>query len=263
MGLDLALGVIILIAAFRGWFQGFVSQAVWISGLVASVYLAEPVRDYAKPHVLPYLPTIHPELVDRLLWWVAAVVTFVVLVGIVNLVIKMTRRPEIPGIPQAGRNDQFAGFMFGAAKGLLVAAFVTAGIQRYAMVPIKAVPWAEEQVKASYALKWNEEYHPVSLVWSSRPIRHFVNYIERMGLRKPGEPSQTPADEADNGESQPFSTASRSIDGATPAGDRPLPERPSSSAGLPRSRGESGSGQIGQEREKSIAELNGQPERSN
>ena len=56
MGLDLTLGVIILIAAFRGWFQGFVSQAVRIAGLVACVYLAEPVRDYAKPYVLPYLP---------------------------------------------------------------------------------------------------------------------------------------------------------------------------------------------------------------
>ena len=104
------------------------------------MYLAEPVRDYAKPYVLPYLPTIQPELVDRLLWWVSAVVAYVVLVGVATLVIKMTRRPEIPGIAQAGRNDQFAGFMLGATKGLLVAAFATAGIQKYAMEPIKAVP---------------------------------------------------------------------------------------------------------------------------
>ena len=82
MGLDLALGVIILIAAFRGWLQGFVSQAVRIAGLIACVSLAEPVRDFAKPHVLPYLPTIQPEVVDRLLWWVSAAVTYVVLVGL-------------------------------------------------------------------------------------------------------------------------------------------------------------------------------------
>ena len=75
MGLDLTLGVIILIAAFRGWFQGFVSQAVRLGGVIACVYLAEPVRDYAKPHVLPYLPSIQPELVDRLLWWVSAAVS--------------------------------------------------------------------------------------------------------------------------------------------------------------------------------------------
>jgi uncharacterized membrane protein required for colicin V production len=228
MGLDLALGVIILLAAFRGWFQGFVSQAVWIGGLIACVYLAEPVRDYGKPYVLPYLPTISPEFIDPLLWWVSAVITLVVLVGVVNLVIKLTRRPEIPGIPQAGRNDQFAGFMLGAAKGLLVAAFATAAIQKYAMVPIKAVPWAEEQVKTSWALKWNEDYHPVPWLWSSRPIRHFVNHIERMGLRKPGEPSILPAGEEGDGSAPPVRTASRSTDVNVSVEDRSIPEAPAS-----------------------------------
>ena len=140
MGLDLTLGLILLIAAFRGWFQGFVSQAVRIGGLVACVYLAEPVRDYAKPHILPYLPTIQPELVDRLLWWVSAAASYVVLVGVATLVIKMTRRPEIPGMPERGRNDQFAGFLLGAAKGLLVAAFATAGIEKMCWSPSRRSP---------------------------------------------------------------------------------------------------------------------------
>jgi uncharacterized membrane protein required for colicin V production len=212
MGLDVTLGVIILIAAFRGWFQGFITQAVRIAGLVACVYLAEPVRDYAKPYVLPYLPVIPADLVDPILWWVSAVVTYVVTVGVATLVIKMTRRPEIPGIPQAGRNDQFAGFMFGASKGVLIAAFATAGIQKYATEPIKTVPWAEEQVKTSWAAQWNEEYHPVPRIWSSPPVRHFVNYVERMGLRKASEPSQSPSGEAAEGEGPPVRTASRPTD---------------------------------------------------
>jgi uncharacterized membrane protein required for colicin V production len=212
MGLDVTLGVIILVAAFRGWLQGFITQAVRIAGLVACVYLAEPVRDYAKPYVLPYLPAIQPGLVDRLLWWVSAATTYVVLVGVASLIIKMTRRPEIPGIPQAGRNDQFAGFMLGASKGVLVAAVATAAIQKYAMEPIKAVPWAEEQVKTSWAAKWDDEYHPVPRIWSSPPVRHLVNYVERMGLRKPGEPSQSPAGEEVEGEAPAVRTASRPPD---------------------------------------------------
>ena len=73
MGLDLALGVIILIAAFRGWFQGFVSQAIRLGSLVVAVYTAVRVRDYAKPYVLPYLASIEPSIIDRMLWWVSAV----------------------------------------------------------------------------------------------------------------------------------------------------------------------------------------------
>jgi uncharacterized membrane protein required for colicin V production len=187
MGLDVALGVIVLIAAIRGWLQGFVYQVIRIAGLVACVYLATPVRDHAKPYVLPYLPTIQPDLVDRLLWWVSASVSYVLLVGLATLVIKMTRRPEIPGIPQSTRNDQFAGFLMGISKGVLVAAFLTAGIQNYARSQIATVAWADEQVKTSMALRWNEQYQPAAKIWSSVPVRHFVSQIQRMGLQNPAD----------------------------------------------------------------------------
>jgi uncharacterized membrane protein required for colicin V production len=233
MGLDLALGVIILIGAFRGWLQGFVSQAVRITGLIACVYLAEPVRNYAKPYVLPYLPTIQPELIDRLLWWVSAAVTYVVLVGFVTLVIKMTRRPEIPGIRESGRNDQFAGFLLGTAKGLLAVAFLTAGIQKYAMNHLNVMPWAEEQVKTSWAFQCNEQYQPASRIWSSSPVRHYVSEIERMGLQNPAGPSQTPSGEAAR-DGALVKTASRSpkleLRGADPDATEGSSVSPSSSS---------------------------------
>ena len=209
MGLDVTLGVIILVAAFRGWFQGFVIQAVRIAGLVACVYLAEPVRDYAKPYVLPYLPTIQPELIDRLLWWVSAAVTYVVVVGVATLVIKMTRRPEIPGIAQSGRNDQFAGFMLGATKGVLVAAFATAGIQKICDGADKDASLGGGAGKDIVGGQWNDEYRPVPRIWASPPVRHFVNYVERMGLRKPEEQSQSLAGVDGGGKVPPVRTASR------------------------------------------------------
>jgi uncharacterized membrane protein required for colicin V production len=212
MGLDLALGVIVVVAAFRGWFQGFVSQAVRLGALVCSVYAAAHVRDYAKPYVLPYLASIEASVIDRLLWWVSAVATNLVLVGVAMLVIKMTRRPEIPGISQSGRNDQFAGFFIGASKGLLVAVFLAAGIQNYAMDQVKNVNWAEEQVKASWALKWNDTYQPARKIWASRPVRHLVDHIQRMGLNRPGDASETQAgDELDD--EQVVRTASRPAQG--------------------------------------------------
>jgi uncharacterized membrane protein required for colicin V production len=228
MGLDLALGVIILVAAFRGWFQGFVSQVVRIASLVACVYLGDRVRDYARPYVTPYLSTIQLDLVDRLLWWVSAAATYIVLVGVAMLFIKMTRRPEIPGISQSGRNDQFAGFLLGSAKGLLIVTFLAAGILKYGSGPIETVSWAQEQVKASWALRWSEEYQPVPRIWSARPVRHFVDHIQRMGLQKPGEGSQSPAGEELEEES-PVRTASRPPDrDSTGAGRSPVPPRSSS-----------------------------------
>ena len=218
MGLDLALGVIILLAAFRGWFQGFVTQVVRLGALVCSVYAAAHVRDYAKPYVLPYLSSIETSVIDRLLWWVSAVATNLVLVAVAMLVVKMTKRPEIPGISQSGRNDQFAGFFVGATKGLLVAVFLAAGIQNYAMDQVKTVTWAEEQVKTSWALKWNEAYQPARKIWASRPVRHLVDHIQRMGLNRPGDPAETQAGDELEGEAV-VRTASRPAEGesASPA----------------------------------------------
>jgi uncharacterized membrane protein required for colicin V production len=208
MGLDVALGVVILIAAIRGWLQGFVYQAVRIGGLIACVYLADPVRDQAKPHVLPYLPTIQPELVDRLLWWVSAGVAYVVLVGATTLALKMTRRPEIPGVlPQRRRNDQFAGFLLGTAKGLLIAAFLAAVIQKYALKQIETIPWAEEQVRSSWALRWDNQYRPASRIWHSVPVRHLVNHVHRMGLQ--GAAESLPLDPTESKGRPVVQTASR------------------------------------------------------
>jgi uncharacterized membrane protein required for colicin V production len=210
MWLDLALGVVILISAFRGWSRGFISQVVRIGGVIACVYLADPVRDYAKPRVLPYLPTIPPDFVDRVLWWVSAVLTYVVLAGAATLIIKITRRPEIPGLPEVRRNDQFAGLLVGLVKGALIAVFLTAAIQKFALSHIQSITWAEDQAKNSHALKWNEVYHPAGRIWRSQPVTHFVNHIQRMGLQNPADQSSV-ADDANSDATggPPLQTASR------------------------------------------------------
>ena len=148
---------------------------------------------------------------DRILWWVSAVVTWLVLEGVARLIVKMTRRPEIPGISQSGRNDQFAGFFLGAAKGLLIAAFLAAGIQNYALEQMKNVSWAEDQAKASWALKWNETYQPARKIWASQPVRHFVKHIQRMGLPPADDASETRGDEQLEDESV-LRTASRQVE---------------------------------------------------
>jgi uncharacterized membrane protein required for colicin V production len=189
MGLDVALGVIVLLSAIRGWLKGFVSQAIRLSGLVACVYLADPVRDLAGPRVVRYLPSIRPELTGRLLWWASAVASYLLLVAMANLVVKLTRQHVI-GEAETGRNDQFAGFVLGACKGLIAAFFVAAGIQTHAADRVQGVAWAEEQVQTSKSLRWNARYQPVAKIWASPPVRHFVDQIKRHGLSGPPSPDE-------------------------------------------------------------------------
>src|SRR5262249_26336118 len=113
MGLDVALGVLILLAAVRGWFKGFFLQAIGLGALVSCVYLADPLRDFARPHAAEYLPAIRPELLDRLLWWTCAVVAYLVIAGVGRGLLKASRRRPYGEI-EPNRGDQGAGFALGA-----------------------------------------------------------------------------------------------------------------------------------------------------
>jgi uncharacterized membrane protein required for colicin V production len=183
MGLDLALGVIILIAALRGWFKGFVSQAVRIAGFIACFYVADPLREQVRPYILGKIPAIDAGLLDRILWWVAAVVSYIVLVGLTTLAIQLTRTPPPPGAPRSRRDDQFGGLLLGTAKGLLVAAFLAAAVEKYGTEIARNVSWAERQTTGSYALKWTAKYQPASRIWAAPPVRSFVEHIHRNGLK--------------------------------------------------------------------------------
>jgi len=196
MGLDLALGAVVLLAAIRGWMRGFVSQAIRLSSFVGCFYLADPVRDQMRPYVLPRLPKVDPALMDRILWWASAVASYVVVVGLTSLAIKMMRRPDPSGQPEARRDDQFAGFLLGAAKGALFAAFLTAGVQKYGLDVARKSEWTSRQIENSKALVWNEKYQPVPRIWESPPVRRFVEHLQRNGLAPTPEKSlEADADE--------------------------------------------------------------------
>ncbi len=187
MGLDLALGMIILVAALRGWLKGFVSQAVRISGFIACFYLADPVREQVRPYILSKLPAIEAGLLDRILWWVAAVVSYIVLVGLTTLAIQLTRTPPPKGVLQTRSDDRFGGLLVGVAKGLLVAAFLAAAVEKYGTEIARNIPWAERQTTGSFALKWNAQYQPAPRIWAAPPVRNFVEHIQRNGLKSPTE----------------------------------------------------------------------------
>jgi uncharacterized membrane protein required for colicin V production len=234
MGLDLILACLVLIAAVRGWLQGFVTQAIRLGGLVACVYEAAPVRDLARPHLEGYLKGIRPELFDRMLWWAACVVSYVVTVGLASLLVRAYRRRPY-GEPDLYRGDQAAGLVLGGLKGVAVALLLTAALDRYALGTLKSLGWAEQQVMESHALVWTQRYHPVTRAWNWPPVQTFVAHVQKMGV-KPPEASQAPATataartgesprplEIDRGQLPPAADQISGIDAAIEAIERQLP----------------------------------------
>ncbi len=190
MGLDIALGVMILLGAIRGWFRGFLLQAVRIGGLVGSVYAAAPIRELAKPHVVPYLVSIRPDLLDRMLWWASAVTCYVLTVGFAGMAVRLHRRRPY-GEPEPNRLDQLAGFVLASSKGAVVVAFLLAGLDKYALGWARKIPWADEQARTSQALAWNERYRPADRIWGAPPVQQFVAHVRQMGVSAASDPTGT------------------------------------------------------------------------
>ena len=184
MGLDLALGAIVLFAAFRGWLKGFANQAVRIVGFIACFYLADPLRDQARPYILTKTPAINPGLMDRILWWIAAVVSYVLLVGLTTLIIQLSRNPSPDDSTlNARREDRIGGVLIGLGKGLLVAASLATAAVNYNALLIQNIPWIQRQCRGSYALAWTATYRPITRLSETFPVRNFIEHITRNGLK--------------------------------------------------------------------------------
>jgi uncharacterized membrane protein required for colicin V production len=227
MGLDIALGILVLVAGLRGWFRGFLLQLIQLGALVGCVYVAEPLRDLARPYARQYVSGVQPEVLDKLLWWSAAVVTYLVGMAMAGMLIKVYKRKTFEEF-DSNRGDQGLGFLVGALKGAVVAAFLTAGINAYAAEYLRAEGWVAKQVETSRGLAWSAQYQPAKQIWNSGPVQAFVRQVRSCGLGMDVKtPALTPeAEGVSTARPEPEGrTASRPAPGSSPLSSTPRPPR--------------------------------------
>jgi len=181
MGLDIALGVIVLLAGIRGWFKGFVRQVIPLGALVGCVFLADPLRDLVRPYAVDYFPKFNLEVLNKILWWSSAVVAYVVTSGIAFAIVKSFRKKTY-GEPEPNRADQGAGFTLGVAKGLIAVSWLASGIGSWGPKVYNQAPFAEKQTKESRAMEFAEQYHPAETLWRSRPVQIVVERVKTRGI---------------------------------------------------------------------------------
>lgn len=237
MGVDITLGLVVLIAAIRGYMKGFVLQAIRLGSLAGGIYAAGPIRDYARPYIHPNFPTIAPELLDRLVWWAGSVVSYLAMNGLATWLYQSSKKRPL-GEPEPDRADQGAGFVLGAAKGVLVASALALVIDQYALGHLKNIAWLEDQSRDSKALVWSREYQPAQKVWESPPVQTLVQHVRENGLMaapfgfgtrgetlktKAEEPAPPPADRQASAPAEPPLRLPQPPSLAIPTGPKPEP----------------------------------------
>lgn len=185
MGLDIALGLIALSMAISGWRAGFWLQIMRLVCMTVGLYAAEPLSLQLQPYVAQHVKLEDPAMLQRGLWWAcwAAVYTFGSLfLGVAAKVGKWRKSPLQAELEPPGKFDHIAGFAFGLVKAVVLASFMSAAMDRYAIPKIEHKDWAKKYVISSKALEYSRKYEPVPKILSAEPIKSMLTIIQEKGL---------------------------------------------------------------------------------
>lgn len=111
--LDIIIAVIILLFALKGLRKGIIIEVVTLIAFVVGIYGAMHFSDFTAEHMVEYIE-VNPKYLNT----VAFILTFILLVILVNLIGRAVSK--LVKAMNLGFFDKLGGFLFGAAKGVLL-----------------------------------------------------------------------------------------------------------------------------------------------
>lgn len=186
--LDIIIAIILLLFGFKGFRRGLIIEVVTLLALVVGLYGAMHFSDFTAERLVEYIE-VKPEYLNT----IAFVLTFILLVIIVNLIGRAASK--LANTLELGFLDKIGGFVFGAAKGLLLCSvFVVVfnNLQFFGIVK-------EEAKKESKLFPYVEQTVPY-LYQGYGMVKDFVK--ETM----PDENNEEPAPESEEGKTEKLKT---------------------------------------------------------
>lgn len=186
--LDIIIAIILLLFGFKGFRRGLIIEVVTLLALVVGLYGAMHFSDFTAERLVEYIE-VKPEYLNT----IAFVLTFILLVIIVNLIGRAASK--LAKTLELGFLDKIGGFVFGAAKGLLLCSvFVVVfnNLQFFGIVK-------EEAKKESKLFPYVEQTVPY-LYQGYGMVKDFVK--ETM----PDENNEEPAPESEEGKTEKLKT---------------------------------------------------------
>ena len=111
--LDIAIAIILLLFGLKGLRKGLIIEVVTLLAFVVGIYGAMHFSDFTAAHLVEYIE-VNPKYLNT----IAFVLTFILLVVVVNLIGRAVSK--LVKALNLGFLDKLGGFVFGAAKGVLL-----------------------------------------------------------------------------------------------------------------------------------------------
>ena len=111
--LDIIIAIILFLFGFKGLCKGLIIEVVTLLAFGVGIYGAMHFSDFTAAH-LQEVMEVNPKYLNT----IAFVLTFILLVVLVNLLGRMVKK--MVQAMNLGFFDKLGGFLFGAAKGVLL-----------------------------------------------------------------------------------------------------------------------------------------------
>lgn len=150
--LDIIIAIILFLFGWKGLCKGFIIEVVTLLAFGIGIYGAMHFSDFTAEHLEDFVE-VDPKYIDT----IAFVLTFILLVIVVNLVGKLASK--LAKTLNLGFWDKLGGFVFGAAKGLLLCSLLVLVLNNLQLVGMvkeevkkksKLYPYVEKTVPYLY-----------------------------------------------------------------------------------------------------------------
>lgn len=147
--LDIIIAIILFLFGWRGWRKGLIISLVTLIAFGLGIYGAMHFSDFTAEHLQDFM-NIDPKYLNT----VAFVLTFILLVILVNIIGRIVR--NMVQALNLGFFDHLGGFLFGAAKGVLLCSTFMLVLNNLQMMGLVK----EEVKKDSYLYPYVEQTVP-------------------------------------------------------------------------------------------------------
>lgn len=158
---DIIVGIILLIAAYKGFKRGLVFEFISIVGLIIAIYGAFKFSNMAEIYLLE-----HAKDIEKFIPLLSFIIVFLIILLVIMVMGKvMEKLIKFTGL---GIFNKLAGVVFGALKSALIIGILTGLLLRFE----PAITIIGDDTKKNSVL-----YHPImSIVQTCKPILQDMYY---------------------------------------------------------------------------------------
>ncbi|HVJ83465.1 MAG TPA: CvpA family protein [Planctomycetia bacterium] len=194
MGLDVFFGILLLIAGWRAYRQGFARQLIQLTGLALGVCFAEPVAAKLAPLAVKHVPDVPAPIQGPSLVLLALFVIWLA-VSVSGSFVLASYRKRVYGDNSPSLGDSLFGLGIGAVKAAFVISLMVFGFDRLPE-SVRLIGPIEEQTRTSKGVHYAHEFRLIDRLIGTREVQAIGKRVQELVEFLRNSPDAKPAEGA-------------------------------------------------------------------